>query len=90
MAGNPVLDRADAKGNVKGDQLGSPDGLWVDGRGVLWIETDISTSTRLARTITLPAKQRHVRSERRQVKSPLSGWVRVAAELTGVIACYRR
>ena len=45
MAGNPVLDRADAKGNAKGDQLGSPDGLWVDGRGVLWIETDISTST---------------------------------------------
>lgn len=45
MAGNPTLDRADAKGNVKGDQFGSPDGLWVDGRGVPWIETDISTST---------------------------------------------
>ena len=45
MAGNPALDRADAKGNVKGDHLGSPDGLWVDGRGVLWIQTDISTST---------------------------------------------
>ena len=27
----------------KGDTFGSPDGLWVDGRGVLWIQTDVST-----------------------------------------------
>jgi hypothetical protein len=27
----------------KGDAFGSPDGLWVDGRGVLWIQTDVST-----------------------------------------------
>jgi secreted PhoX family phosphatase len=27
----------------KGDIFGSPDGLWVDGRGVLWIQTDVST-----------------------------------------------
>ncbi len=44
MAGDSELPRADAKGNVKGDKFGSPDGLWVDGRGVLWIETDISTT----------------------------------------------
>lgn len=44
MAGNPALERADAKGNTKGDSFGSPDGLWVDGRGVLWIQTDISTT----------------------------------------------
>ncbi len=28
---------------AKGDAFGSPDGLWVDGRGVLWIQTDVST-----------------------------------------------
>ena len=44
MAGDSELPRADAKGNVRGDKFGSPDGLWVDGRGVLWIETDISTT----------------------------------------------
>jgi uncharacterized protein len=27
----------------RGDVFGSPDGLWVDGRGVLWIQTDVST-----------------------------------------------
>jgi hypothetical protein len=29
---------------VRGDVFGSPDGLWFDARGVLWIQTDVSTS----------------------------------------------
>ena len=44
LAGDPANDRGDAKGNVRGDALGCPDGLWVDGRGVLWVQTDMSTS----------------------------------------------
>jgi secreted PhoX family phosphatase len=44
LAGDPANERAEAKGNVKGDAFGCPDGLWVDGRGVLWIQTDMSTS----------------------------------------------
>ena len=44
LAGDPANGRAEAKGNVKGDAFGCPDGLWVDGRGVLWIQTDMSTS----------------------------------------------
>jgi secreted PhoX family phosphatase len=44
MAGDPSLARADARGNIKGDMFSCPDGLWVDGRGVLWIQTDMSTS----------------------------------------------
>ncbi len=44
LAGDSELPRSDAKGNVKGDKFGSPDGLWVDGRGAMWIQTDISTS----------------------------------------------
>lgn len=44
LAGDPVNTRAEAKGNVKGDAFACPDGLWVDARGVLWIQCDMSTS----------------------------------------------
>jgi secreted PhoX family phosphatase len=44
LAGDPANTRAEANGNVKGDAFGCPDGLWVDSRGVLWIQTDMSTS----------------------------------------------
>ena len=44
LAGDPANDRAEAKGNVKGDAFACPDGLWTDTRGVLWIQTDKSTS----------------------------------------------
>jgi secreted PhoX family phosphatase len=44
LAGDPQNTRAEAKGNVKGDAFGCPDGLWADARGVLWIQTDMSTS----------------------------------------------
>ena len=44
LAGDTFNERAEAKGNVKGDAFGCPDGLWVDARGVMWIQTDMSTS----------------------------------------------
>jgi hypothetical protein len=44
LGGDPKLAEADKKGNVLGDAFGSPDGLWFDPRGVLWIQTDISTN----------------------------------------------
>jgi secreted PhoX family phosphatase len=44
QAGDPRNATATKKGNIKGDTFGSPDGLWADSRGVLWIQTDISTS----------------------------------------------
>jgi secreted PhoX family phosphatase len=42
LAGDPALDPA-----VPADQpaFGSPDGLWVDPGGILWIQTDISNSS---------------------------------------------
>jgi len=43
--GNPRHADLAKRGNVKGDLYGSPDGVWVDPRGLLWIQTDISTST---------------------------------------------
>jgi uncharacterized protein len=44
LAGDSQLARAEAKGNIKGDAFACPDGLWTDSRGVLWIQTDMSTS----------------------------------------------
>lgn len=44
MAGDPLLADASKHGNIKGDVFGSPDGLWFDPAGRLWIETDVSTS----------------------------------------------
>jgi secreted PhoX family phosphatase len=45
LAGDPTLPRGEAKGNIKGDLFGSPDGLWIDPRGVMWVQTDVSSST---------------------------------------------
>jgi secreted PhoX family phosphatase len=44
LAGDPRHSDAAKRGTVKGDGFGSPDGLWFDARGVLWIQTDVSTS----------------------------------------------
>ena len=44
LAGDPSLERADAKGNIQGDMFACPDGLWTDSRGVLWVQCDMSTS----------------------------------------------
>ena len=40
LAGDPSLERADARGNVRGDIFACPDGIVFDSRGVLWIQTD--------------------------------------------------
>lgn len=43
--GDPSLGDPNKAGDLKGDIFGSPDGAWFDQRGVLWVQTDISTST---------------------------------------------
>jgi secreted PhoX family phosphatase len=42
LAGDPAFDPA-----VPADQpaFGSPDGIWVDDSGIVWIQTDVSNST---------------------------------------------
>lgn len=44
MAGDPKSADENQRGTVKGDAYGSPDGLWFDPSGHLWIQTDVSTS----------------------------------------------
>lgn len=40
LAGDPANARPEAQGNIKGDIFACPDGLVLDARGVLWIQTD--------------------------------------------------
>jgi uncharacterized protein len=40
LAGDPANQRPEARGNIKGDIFACPDGLALDARGVLWIQTD--------------------------------------------------
>lgn len=45
QCGDPANADPGRRGTIRGDAYGSPDGLWFDPRGVLWIQTDVSTST---------------------------------------------
>jgi secreted PhoX family phosphatase len=42
LCGDPANPDPNKRGNIRGDPFGSPDGLWIDLDGRLWIETDIS------------------------------------------------
>jgi len=43
LAGDPRNERPEARGAVQGDAFACPDGLFVDGRGLIWIQTDMSS-----------------------------------------------
>jgi secreted PhoX family phosphatase len=43
LAGDPDNERPEARGNIRGDIFACPDGLTLDARGVLWIQTDVSS-----------------------------------------------
>lgn len=45
LAGRTDSDDPGVKGSMQGAAFGSPDGLSFDNRGVLWIQTDVSSST---------------------------------------------
>ena len=42
LAGDPSSEEENLKGNIKGDIFSSPDGLFIDPRGALWIQSDVS------------------------------------------------
>jgi secreted PhoX family phosphatase len=43
LAGDPANKRPEARGDIRGDIFACPDGLTLDARGVLWIQTDMSS-----------------------------------------------
>jgi secreted PhoX family phosphatase len=45
LAGDPAHSEKEHQGTIKGDSFGSPDGLWFDHEGMMWIQTDVSTKT---------------------------------------------
>lgn len=47
-AGDKLQSDTLKKGTINGDDFGSPDGLWVDDAGYMWIQTDVSTSRIMA------------------------------------------
>jgi len=44
LAGDPANERAEAKGNIKGDIFACPDGIAFDPLGRLWVQTDMGPS----------------------------------------------
>jgi hypothetical protein len=44
LAGDPANARPEARGNIRGDVFACPDGLTLDARGVLWVQTDMHAS----------------------------------------------
>ncbi|AGW88729.1 MULTISPECIES: PhoX family protein [Cupriavidus] len=50
QAGDPSLATDNLKGNINGDTFSSPDGLRVDPKGRLWVQTDSSTSASFINT----------------------------------------
>ncbi len=44
LAGDPTLGDPNFAGTVVGDSFGSPDGIWTDPLGRIWVQTDASTS----------------------------------------------
>ncbi len=44
LAGDPINEKPDDRGNIQGDLFACPDGLIFDTRGVLWIQTDTSAT----------------------------------------------
>ena len=55
QCGDPSLADTGKKGNIRCEAYGIPDGIWVDPRGILWIETDVSTSVLDAATTRISA-----------------------------------
>ena len=45
QCGDPSNPDPNKRGNISGDMFGSPDGLWIDADGRLWIETDIAPTS---------------------------------------------
>jgi uncharacterized protein len=84
MAGDPANPRPEARGDVKGDLFGCPDGIAFDARGVLWIQTDAHA------TVMYKGEFERIGNNQMLACLPATGEVRrfltgpVNSEITGV------
>jgi len=86
QCGDPDLGDSSKAGNIQGaaHKFGSPDGLWFDERGVLWIQTDVSTSTLNA------GDYKNIGNNQMLAANPVTGEIRrfltgpAGCEITGV------
>ena len=84
LAGNPANERPEARGNIRGDIFACPDGLTLDARGVLWIQTDISSDD------THRGEMQRLGNNQMLACDPATGEVRhfltgpVGCEITGI------
>jgi secreted PhoX family phosphatase len=79
LAGDPANQRAEAKGNIKGDIFACPDGITFDRRGVLWIQTDASA------TQMYKGELKNIGNNQMLACDPASGEIR--RFLTGPVNC---
>jgi secreted PhoX family phosphatase len=79
LAGDPANQRAEAKGNIKGDIFACPDGICFDHRGVLWIQTDAHA------TQMYKGELKNIGNNQMLACDPASGEVR--RFLTGPVNC---
>jgi hypothetical protein len=90
LAGDPRSTTASLRGNIRGDLFSAPDGLAFDARGVLWIQTDMS-SLRMWHPRLAPERRDFEAFRNNQMLAvvPAEGVVRrfltgpVGAEITG-------
>jgi len=79
LAGDPANERPEARGNIRGDIFACPDGLTLDARGALWIQTDISSDD------THRGEMQRLGNNQMLACDPATGEVR--RFLTGPVGC---
>lgn len=79
LAGDPANARPEARGDIRGDSFACPDGLTLDARGLLWIQTDISSDD------THRGEMQRLGNNQMLACDPATGEVR--RFLTGPVGC---
>ena len=76
-AGDKLQSDTLKKGTINGDDFGSPDGLWIDDAGYMWIQTDVSTSRIMAADLSRTnADYKNLGNNQMLIADPATGVVK--------------